>query len=121
MITSAGKTVLCAGDATAYKCLALGANAKSIENGVVAKVTATLAPGVKKTGIALRDALGTSADGDELLISAPAENHRIELPPKERSPESGSPKTTRRKTEHSMKGPSMSHRTDLQSLARPRH
>jgi hypothetical protein len=72
MITSAGKTVLCAGDTSAYKCLVVGANAKAIANGVVAKVTATLTPGVKKTTIALSETLGTSANGDEIPISAVA-------------------------------------------------
>jgi len=95
-ITSAGKTVLCAGDATAYKCLAVGANAKTIENGVVAKVTATLVPGIKKTGIALCDALGTTADGNELSISALAGAITSKYRQKERSPESGSPRTTGR-------------------------
>lgn len=72
MITSTGKTVMCTRDATAYKCLVVGANSKVIANGVVATVNAALAPGVKKTTIELHDTLGTSADGTGIPISGVA-------------------------------------------------
>ncbi len=69
ILESSGKTVLCTGDAAAYKCLVVGANAKPIPNGVVAKVTVTLVSGIRRTTIRLRDALGTSASGKEIPIA----------------------------------------------------
>jgi hypothetical protein len=102
MITSTGKTVLCTGGAAAYKCLVVGGNANSIANGVVAKVTAVLAPGIKETTIALRDALGTSANGAGIPISAVAGTITSSKPPPNgRSPETRSRKRqTQRKSEH---------------------
>ena len=102
MITSTGKTVMCTGGAAAYKCLVVGGNANSIANGVVAKVTAVLAPGIKETTIALREALGTSANGTGIPISAVAGTITIsKSPPNGPSPETRSRKRqTQRKSEH---------------------
>jgi hypothetical protein len=95
MITSTGKTVMCTGDATAYKCLIVGGNAKAIANGVVARVTAVLAPGIKETTIALRDALGTSANGTGIPISAVAGTITSS-----KSPQNGNSPETRSRKRH---------------------
>ena len=70
MLTSAEKTAICAGDAAAYKCLAVGANAKTITNGVIAKVTAVLAPGASTATIQITNTLGASAAGYVIPISS---------------------------------------------------
>jgi hypothetical protein len=66
----AGKTVMCAGDSTHYRCLALGTNANPIANGVIAKVTATLAPGATSAAIQIDSPLGTAGDGYMISISS---------------------------------------------------
>jgi hypothetical protein len=75
MLTSAGKTAICAGDATAYTCLAVGASTKTIGNGIIARVTAVLVPGAGSAAVALTDSLGASSAGN--LIPIPL---RIEAP-----------------------------------------
>jgi hypothetical protein len=69
MLTSAGKTALCAGSAAAYTCLAVGLNAKTIASGVIAKVTAALAPGASTAEISLASSLAASAAGNLIPIS----------------------------------------------------
>lgn len=63
-LTAAGKTAFCAGDGAEYKCLAVGLNANTIANGVIAKVTAVLAPGSTTATIQITNPLGASADGN---------------------------------------------------------
>jgi hypothetical protein len=70
MLTSAGKAAICAGDPSAYKCLAAGRNTKSIPNGVIATVTAVLAPGATTAAIQIIDPLGASAAGYPISISS---------------------------------------------------
>jgi hypothetical protein len=70
MLTSAGKTTICGGDAAAYKCLAVGANTKTIANGVIAKVIAVLAPGASRATMRISDTLGTSAMGYLIPVSS---------------------------------------------------
>jgi len=67
-LTSAGKTAFCAGDATAYNCLAVGLNTNTIANGVIAKVTAVLAPGATKATVQITNPLGASAAGNRIPI-----------------------------------------------------
>jgi hypothetical protein len=69
-LTSAGKAVICAGDPSAYKCLAVGRNTKTIANGVIATVTAVLAPGATTAAIQIIDPLGASAAGYPISISS---------------------------------------------------
>jgi hypothetical protein len=68
--SAAGKAVLCTGDAKAYTCVAVGSNAKTIADGVVARVTAVLAPGVATATIRVTNALGVAATSDPIPISA---------------------------------------------------
>jgi hypothetical protein len=68
--TAAGKTVICAPNANGYTCVAVGANAKTIPNGVVAKVTAILAPDVSNAVIQVVNPLAASAEGYYMPISA---------------------------------------------------
>jgi len=70
VLTSAGKTAICAGDAAAYNCLAVGGNAKAIANGVIAKVIAVLAPGVNTAAIQISNTLASSAAGYSIPISS---------------------------------------------------
>jgi len=62
-LISAGKTAVCSGDAAAYKCLTVGANTGTIHNGVIARLTAVLAPGSTKAPIQIESPLGASAAG----------------------------------------------------------
>ena len=68
--TAAGKTVICTGNTTAYTCLVVGANAKTIANGVIAKVTASLSPDVTTAVIRISNPLGASAAGYFIPISS---------------------------------------------------
>jgi hypothetical protein len=67
-LTSVGKTAVCAGTANSYGCLALGLNRNAIANGVIAKVTALLAPGATRATIQLTNTLGGSAAGNPIPI-----------------------------------------------------
>jgi hypothetical protein len=69
-VTAAGKTIMCAGSTTTYTCLAVGANAKTIANGVIAKVTAVLAPEVANAVLRILNPMGASAAGYFIPISA---------------------------------------------------
>jgi hypothetical protein len=62
-LTSVGKTAMCSGDAAAYNCLAVGTNTKPISNGIIAKLTAVLAPGATAATIAIKSPLAASAAG----------------------------------------------------------
>ena len=62
-VLSPGKTAICAGDAAAYKCLAVGATKTTIANGVVVKVTAIVAPGIHTPTIQITDTFAASAAG----------------------------------------------------------
>jgi hypothetical protein len=69
MLTSAGKTAVCSGNAAAYNCLAVGHNTKTIANGVIAKVTAVLAPGATTAPVQITNPRAVSASGDRIPIS----------------------------------------------------
>jgi hypothetical protein len=64
MLTAAGKMTMCAGSAAAYKCLAVGVNTNTIPSGVIAKVTAVLAPGASAAAISISNFLAASAAGN---------------------------------------------------------
>jgi hypothetical protein len=69
MLTAAGKMAMCAGNAAAYNCLAVGVNKNTIPSGVIAMVTAVLAPGASTAAISITNALAASAAGDVIPIS----------------------------------------------------
>jgi hypothetical protein len=69
VLTSAGKTVMCSGNADAYNCLAVGFNSNAIASGVIAKVTAVLAPGATTPAISIARSLASSAAGNLIPIS----------------------------------------------------
>ena len=69
-LLSIGKTTFCAEDPDAYKCLITGANTKTIPNGVIAKVSAVLAPGAHTATIQVCEALGAAIGGDPIAISS---------------------------------------------------
>jgi hypothetical protein len=58
MLTSAGKTAICTGNAAATNCLAVGHNTKTVANGVIAKVTAVLAPGATTAPVQITNPRG---------------------------------------------------------------
>jgi hypothetical protein len=70
MLTSAGKTAMCAGNAAAYNCLAVGANSNTIASGVIAMVTAVLARGASAAAISMANSQAASAAGYAIPISA---------------------------------------------------
>jgi hypothetical protein len=57
------KTVMCDSDAAPHNCLAAGLNKKIVINGVIAKVTAVLAPGAATAAIRITNASAASAEG----------------------------------------------------------
>lgn len=85
-LASAGKTVICSGDANALKCLVAGLNRDEIPDGVVAKVSAVLEPGVSSTTILVGDALGVSTGGDAIPISSANGTITAANPPPDREP-----------------------------------
>jgi len=68
-LTAAGKTAFCAGNAAAYNCLAIGLNTKTIANGIIAKVTAMLAPGATAS-IQIANPRGSSVSGNLIPMTA---------------------------------------------------
>ena len=54
----------------AYNCLAIGLNTKTIPNGVIAKVTAVLAPGATVSAIQITNPRASSAGGNLIPIIA---------------------------------------------------
>jgi hypothetical protein len=60
---------MCAGDAAAYKCLAVGSNTNTIASGVIAKVTAVLAPGAGAAVISIANSFAASAAGNAIPIA----------------------------------------------------
>jgi hypothetical protein len=68
-LTAAGKTAICSGNSAAYNCLAVGRNTKTIANGVIAKVTAVLAPGATAATLQIANPRAASAGGDRIPIS----------------------------------------------------
>ena len=70
MLGPAGKTIVCAGDATAFTCMAVGYNAELIAEGVVARVNVVLARGETAATIEITDAVGVSAGGYPIPIAA---------------------------------------------------
>jgi hypothetical protein len=69
MLAPAGKTVMCAGEAAGYNCLAVGLNANTIASGVIAKVAAVLAPGAGAAVISIANSFAASAAGNLIPIS----------------------------------------------------
>jgi len=69
-LTSAGKTAICSGEASAYRCMAVGASAKTIANGVIAKLTAAFGFDGAIPTINIVDAIGASASGRPVPILA---------------------------------------------------
>ena len=70
VVSSVGKEVTCAGDATAYRCLTAGMNAETMVDGVVATVTVAMVPGADEAVISLTDVLAVSAAGNEIPVAA---------------------------------------------------
>jgi len=68
-LTEAGKTAVCSGDGSGFTCLAVGANRKTIPNGVIAVLRATLASGATTPAITIKDAMGVAVDGFLIPIS----------------------------------------------------
>lgn len=69
-LISSGKTAVCSGDAAAYKCLTVGMNTGSIHNGVIARLTAVLAPGSTTAPIQIESPLGASAAGYLIQVTS---------------------------------------------------
>jgi hypothetical protein len=85
-LAAAGKTVICSGDATSLKCLLIGLNQETISDGVIAKVTVTLAAGADSATILVSDAAGVSRDGEPIAISSTSGTiAAIDLPSKHKS------------------------------------
>ena len=69
-VTAAGKTVICAPNANGYTCLAVGGNLNTIGNGVIAKITAALAPDAAAATIQVVNPLAASPEGYFIPIAA---------------------------------------------------
>jgi hypothetical protein len=70
--TAADKTVFCAANASTYTCMAVGANAKTIADGVIARVTVMLAIDSTAATIRIGNPIGASIDGHFISISTVA-------------------------------------------------
>jgi hypothetical protein len=70
VLTAAGKTAICAENSGTYDCLAVGANRNSIENGIIARLTAVLLPGATSATLLIRNAIGVSVGGYLIPISS---------------------------------------------------
>ncbi len=68
--TAAGKSISCAGGASAYTCIAFGLNANTIANGVAAVVTVTLSASATTAAIGINSALSASPAGVWVAVSA---------------------------------------------------
>jgi hypothetical protein len=69
-IGAAGKTVVCAPNPSGYACVAEGLNANTLSSGVVARVTAVLAPGAINPSIQVLNPLAATREGYFMPISA---------------------------------------------------
>ncbi len=67
-LISAAKTVVCTGDTALYRCLGVGANAEMIPNGIVARISATLAPDSHSAVLQIVEALGSTPDAAPISI-----------------------------------------------------
>jgi hypothetical protein len=67
-LTAAGKTSICNSDPAAYNCLAIGANANTVGNGVIARLTAVVAPGAPSPIVHIKNPLGASPEGHFIAI-----------------------------------------------------
>jgi len=67
--TAASKSISCNAGTGSYACLIAGPNSTAIQNGVVAVVTVTLAPGVTGVAVEVTNTLGASPNGTALPIS----------------------------------------------------
>ena len=69
---AAGKSVNCAGDSRAYKCLVVGVNQGTIADGVLSVISLTVSPSTLDTTsfIQIQNALGVSLGGTAIAISA---------------------------------------------------
>lgn len=77
-LSSAGKTLTCAGSAGAYTCVAAGINSTTIADGALASISVTLA-GSSGASIGLSGVLGASPAGT--TISIPATGGAVGVPP----------------------------------------
>lgn len=64
------KSTFCAGNPGSFNCLAAGRNSAPIGDGIVAKVTATLAPGSDSANLAIASPWGASPAGFFILVIA---------------------------------------------------
>lgn len=69
-MADAGKSVICAENPAGYICMAVGNNANPILDGVIARVTAVLAPDFTTSVLSLLDPFAASPDGYFVPISA---------------------------------------------------
>ena len=70
-LSSAGKTVTCAGGAGAVTCVAWGVNSTTISDGVIAFVSVTLSGG-SAAPISISNSLGASPAGDAITVTGGA-------------------------------------------------
>jgi len=69
VLASTGKSTMCAGNSSSYRCLVIGANPSTIPNGVIGKVTVMSSTEITATPIRIADALGASIEGYLMPIS----------------------------------------------------
>jgi hypothetical protein len=67
-LVAAGKTAICRQDAASSQCLAVGANANPIANGIIARITAVLAPGIAIPSLQVTNPLAASPEGYPLPV-----------------------------------------------------
>jgi len=80
VLSSAGKTVTCAGGAGAVTCVAWGLNSSTISDGVIANVSATFSGG-NAVPIAIGSSLGASLAGDVITVTGSGGGVTVGVPP----------------------------------------
>jgi hypothetical protein len=69
-LVAAGKSTFCAGNSDAFNCLAVGLNSRVIGDGIIGKVTATLASGADSTSLLVKSSLAGSPEGYFISVIA---------------------------------------------------
>jgi hypothetical protein len=64
------KTAICAGDTGVYNCVTAGLNKRAIVNGIIAKVTAVLAPGASSATIQIGNPNAVTSSGSPIPVVA---------------------------------------------------
>ena len=78
--TGAGKSISCAGNSGAYTCLLSGLNTNTIQTGVVAIISVTVASSTVSTAVNITNSLGSSVAGQAVPVTSAGGCNKRGLP-----------------------------------------